>query len=140
MKILRAEEVTLPARFLTTSAHLIATLTILFALNETAALAKGSSGDQQKAKQTLAGLAWTAVACFAVEFVGLFTGISIFFTTANCFYIFCHFVGTILVALFVGEHWSIDTYIYFFVLFNALPCIVELLIAFCVLRLRLTEY
>lgn len=51
----------------------------------------------------LASLAWSAVACFIVEYAGLFSGLSVFYTALNCFYTLVHFVGTILVGLFVGE-------------------------------------
>ena len=43
---------------------------------------------------------WASVACFAVEYVCLFAGVSLFFRGLNAFYTLLHFLGAILVALF----------------------------------------
>jgi hypothetical protein len=40
------------------------------------------------------------VACFIIEYIGLFTGVSIFQKGHACAYILLHFAGTILTALF----------------------------------------
>lgn len=45
-------------------------------------------------------MAWGAVACFIIEYLGLFAGVSIFYKGHSCAYILLHFVGTILTALY----------------------------------------
>lgn len=48
----------------------------------------------------LYGLAWGAVACFIVEYIGLFSGVSIFFKGHACAFILLHFVGAVLTAMY----------------------------------------
>lgn len=46
---------------------------------------------------------WAALACFALEYATLFSGVSLFFRTLNCSHILLHFVGAILTALFYTQ-------------------------------------
>jgi hypothetical protein len=39
------------------------------------------------------------MACFAVEYVGLFAGVSLFMRAHTCLYILLHFAGAILTGL-----------------------------------------
>ena len=55
----------------------------------------------------------------------------------NCFHILCHFLGALLVALFVSEYWKLESYTYLFVFFSLLPTTVEMYVAFTVLRVKL---
>lgn len=160
-------QVTLPARFLTTTAHFVAVLTILFDVvggcahhQRECAAARVADGTHNHGcllpQNTLAGqvllaqseaplpyadsdqqalasqcvtqtrsacmaceaaarrrepgtarchhrrlrsAAYVAVACFAIEFVGLFAGVSLFMRGHACLYILAHFVGTIIIGL-----------------------------------------
>lgn len=47
----------------------------------------------------LSGAAYAAMACFAVEYVGLFLGVSLFMRAHNCIYILLHGVGAVLIGL-----------------------------------------
>ena len=47
----------------------------------------------------LAGICYGAIACFAIEYICLFMGVSIFFPAAMSINVLCHFVGTILTVL-----------------------------------------
>lgn len=53
---------------------------------------------------------------------------------------FLHFVGTIFVVLFVSLEWNLAWYTWLFVLFSGFPALVELTVAFGVLKLGLMEY
>ena len=59
--------------------------------------------DLAKWQSNMEGLAWTSLIFFAVEFAGMFTGVSLFMPTANAYYIFSHFFGALFVGLFVGR-------------------------------------
>lgn len=47
----------------------------------------------------LSSAAYAAIACLAVEYVGLFMGVSLFLRTHNCLYIILHFAGAIVTGL-----------------------------------------
>jgi hypothetical protein len=47
----------------------------------------------------LCSVAYAAIVCFALEYVGLFLGVSIFMHGHSCLYIMLHFVGAILTGL-----------------------------------------
>jgi hypothetical protein len=47
----------------------------------------------------LSSVAYAAIACFALEYLGLFLGVSIFMRGHSCLYIILHFVGAILTGL-----------------------------------------
>jgi hypothetical protein len=51
----------------------------------------------------LTAAAYAALACFAIEYTTLFSGVSIFFRTLNFSHILLHFVGAILAALFYTQ-------------------------------------
>mmetsp|Transcript_22840 Transcript_22840/g.38185 ORF Transcript_22840/g.38185 Transcript_22840/m.38185 type:complete len:141 (-) Transcript_22840:189-611(-) len=137
-----AEEITVPARFLTTVAHLIATLTIVYDVDNIASDANKHStlSEYSSEKDTLSVLAYASLACFIIEVFGLFSGVSIFVPSVSSLYVFLHSLGTILVALFVALSWALSTYTWLFLIFSAFPAFVELCMAFFVLKLKLFEY
>jgi len=47
----------------------------------------------------LSSAAYAAIACLAIEFVGLFWGVSMFLRAHNCVYILLHFAGAIVTGL-----------------------------------------
>lgn len=88
----------------------------------------------------LQALAWIAIACMIWEFIGLLAGFTVFFHKLNAFYTCIHFVGTILVALFMGKHWSTGNYIWLAVFFNYVPAIIEVLAVIMVMKVQLRKY
>lgn len=137
---MRAEEITVPARFLTTVAHLIVTLTIVYDLDNVAKYAVEDIDDLSSAKEMLGILVYTSLACFGIEVVGIFSGVSLFLPTISSFYVFLHFLGTLMVTLFLCLHWDIAWFTWFFVLFSLLPAFLEMIVAFGVMKLKLMEY
>ena len=125
----------LPMRFLLQVCHLIAVLTVVYDTDGVAKEVVGS-GDLSGTKASLEAVSWAAIVCLALDFVGLFLGFSVFSVKVNCFQIMCHFLGALLVALFVSEHWNTESYTYLFVFFNLLPTAVETYVAFTVLRVK----
>jgi hypothetical protein len=55
------------------------------------------------ASQRLRGLGGAALACFAVEYLGLFGGVSTFMRGHACAYILLHFAGAVLTGLFCSQ-------------------------------------
>lgn len=47
----------------------------------------------------LSSAAYAGIACLAVEYLGLFLGVSLFLRAHNCLYILLHFAGAIVVGL-----------------------------------------
>eukprot|EP00193_Tetraselmis_chui_P005887 CAMPEP_0177766274 /NCGR_PEP_ID=MMETSP0491_2-20121128/8441_1 /TAXON_ID=63592 /ORGANISM="Tetraselmis chuii, Strain PLY429" /LENGTH=123 /DNA_ID=CAMNT_0019282685 /DNA_START=246 /DNA_END=614 /DNA_ORIENTATION=- len=118
----QAEEVTLPLRFLTLTAHLVAVLCIVLDLDRTAARIAETESEISEISEVLEPLAYTAMATLLVEVVGLFAGATIFNRGLACIYILFHFIGAILTGLFVEQRWNVDALIVIFTIFNAFPC------------------
>ena len=91
-------------------------------------------------QSNLEGLAWTSLIFFAVEFAGMFTGVSLFMPTANAYYIFSHFFGAVFVGLFVCLNWEIASYHWFFTLFSFFPALCETALAFAVTQMSVMQY
>jgi hypothetical protein len=96
--------------------------------------------DLAKWQSNLEGLAWTSLIFFAVEFAGMFTGVSLFMPTANAYYIFSHFFGALFVGLFVCLNWEISSYHWLFTLFSFFPALCEACLAFAVTQLSVMQY
>ena len=96
--------------------------------------------DLAKWQSNLEGLAWTSLIFFAVEFAGMFTGVSLFMPTANAYYIFSHFFGALFVGLFVCLNWEIASYHWFFTLFSFFPALCEACLAFAVTQMNIMQY
>ncbi|KAK3277140.1 hypothetical protein CYMTET_14833 [Cymbomonas tetramitiformis] len=135
-----AESITLPARFLATVAHLVVTLTILYDTDNITRRALEETSGYGDEKDSLQAQATTSTVCFVLEFVGMFSGVSLFFPTLNSFYIFLHINGTLYVGLFIGLHWGLKWYTWFFLLFSLLPALIEMLVCFAVFKLKMREY
>lgn len=133
----------LPLRLVTKVAHLVATLVVLYDLDGLtgAALGKGSGDELRASRRKLESLAWAAVGCFILEFIGLFSGMSMFFPTVNSFNVLLHFVGIVLTALFVtNDSWGVGSYTSIFVFCHALPALLEIAVAFAVLKFKTVPF
>jgi len=133
--------VTLPARFVATTAHLIATLTVFFdADNITKRALKSDQSDFSDERDSLLFYVWFSIVCFGIEYIGLFSGVSMFLPTVSVMYIAAHSVGTVLVGLFSTEVWDLDYFSWFFGFFSLIPAATEALMAFLVLKLNILDY
>lgn len=47
----------------------------------------------------LSSAAYGAIACFAIEYIALFMGVSLFMRGHSCLYIMLHFVGAVVTGL-----------------------------------------
>ncbi|GAX74840.1 hypothetical protein CEUSTIGMA_g2286.t1 [Chlamydomonas eustigma] len=133
----KAEEVTIPLRFIVLTAHFIAVLAVVFALTTlTGSITQVdvSSPNTPQSSITyynitynkLSGFAYAALACFGVEFITLFLGVSIFIRPMMLINIIAHFLGLILDIVFYIELWPVAAWISFVVVFNFVPLTLEL--------------
>ncbi|KXZ53237.1 hypothetical protein GPECTOR_7g1131 [Gonium pectorale] len=146
----RPEEVTLPARFLCKTAHLVAVLTVLFdveaVVSQMYQIDPATTTNRadlklfSDRKRGVQGICYGAIACFGVEYIGLFLGISMFFPTAMALNILAHFAGTVLVALLYSDNWSYEAFAAFFAIFNIAPTVLELLMLVFVTRFSFLKY
>ncbi len=74
--------------------------------------------------------------CLVVDFVGQFSGLSVFRTNVTCVQIGAHFWGALLVALFVAEQWHVGAFPYLFVFFSLAPTLVEVAAAVPIIRAK----
>lgn len=63
---------------------------------------------------------------FLIQFVGLISGLSVFYPGRNIYYASMHTFGAVFVCWFVTEAWSYFTYVYLFFVFHFIPTMVEL--------------
>lgn len=119
----------IPTRFLTTLAHLLAVLMIFSskANNIRVALPVTHNADEfnELDSELTIGL-WLAVACLAIEMIGLFGGYTIFRTGVTLQYILAHFVGCVALTFYMTESWHYSTFWYIFVICSVPPALMEL--------------
>lgn len=112
---------------------------------------------------------WSAIALFAVEFVGLFSGLSMFASGYNTLSTALHFTGMVLVGHFVNQvrhrrgrkalpaarpafargargltrrpqPWRLDSFNYLFGFFSVLPSVMEAGLAAAFFRFKSRPY
>ncbi|KAG2486512.1 hypothetical protein HYH03_014814 [Edaphochlamys debaryana] len=145
----RPEEVTLPARFIVMTCHLISVLMVLFDVDYLVSEMLGFNADTgppsneqafNDKKQVVEGLCYGAIACFGIEYIGLFLGISMFFPQIMSLYVILHFLGAILVGLFRVDNWDVGALAAFFACFNALPTIIEICMLVFVVKFSFLKF
>lgn len=105
-----------PARFLTTVGHLLASIMLYVTRggNIRASLPLNDSfnfGAYNASVTAALALTWV---CFAIEFAGLFLGLSMFLSKANSLYVCAHFTAIILCCIFMTQAWPSNSYWYIF--------------------------
>jgi hypothetical protein len=80
----------------------------------------------------LSSAAYAAIACLAVEYIGLFLGVSLFLRGHNCLYILLHFAGAIVTGLMYTQV-SVNAGLRLLVAHNAglLPTVPTFFVAAC---------
>jgi hypothetical protein len=74
----------------------------------------------------------TAVICFVFDFVGMFSGSSIFMNKVNLLQVILHFTGGVLLATFVQDAWAFTSLWPLVVAFNITGALVEASVLFAV--------
>ena len=103
----------IPARFLITIGHLIASIIVYYHIddNVTANLgANPSASDKQSSTDELTQAWVLGISCFAFDILGLFGGFSIFFSSVNLFQSVAHFLGALYTVWFVTGSWPLRLY------------------------------
>merc|ERR1711907_795044 len=93
----------LPARFLTLVSHLIAVLLAFYSADDNVKAALSTpyaQTDFDFVHSALIGALSLHILLFALEFYGLYSGLSIFHTGVSLFYVCAHFLGVVSVSLF----------------------------------------
>lgn len=142
MGLIQPEEVTLPCRFLTTTAHFVLMLCILLDAG-TVVVQSGTviySDTYYQQLSLVQAICYAAMACFAVEYICLFLGVSIFFRALTVIYALLHFSGTVTAALLYAEGWPANAIIPIFVLFSGMPTFMELMTLIVIQRSQILSY
>eukprot|EP00343_Euplotes_focardii_P008299 CAMPEP_0205822454 /NCGR_PEP_ID=MMETSP0206-20130828/12573_1 /ASSEMBLY_ACC=CAM_ASM_000279 /TAXON_ID=36767 /ORGANISM="Euplotes focardii, Strain TN1" /LENGTH=109 /DNA_ID=CAMNT_0053118741 /DNA_START=52 /DNA_END=378 /DNA_ORIENTATION=+ len=103
------ENTVIPARFLTLLGHFVALMMLYYTPegNVNASIPVVHTQKQfDHATQQLDIAIRLGLACFAIEFAGLFGGFSLFEPAYNALYITCHFVGGVLTCWFLLDLWN----------------------------------
>mmetsp|Transcript_37823 Transcript_37823/g.48241 ORF Transcript_37823/g.48241 Transcript_37823/m.48241 type:complete len:142 (-) Transcript_37823:287-712(-) len=99
----------IPARFLSTLGHLIATAMVSYTKEDNIYAGLGNEPTEEEylaAESVLDSAINAAVACFLLDFVGMFAGFTLFNTRVNAFQIAVHVIGSIQVSLLITEAWD----------------------------------
>mmetsp|Transcript_11121 Transcript_11121/g.16765 ORF Transcript_11121/g.16765 Transcript_11121/m.16765 type:complete len:139 (+) Transcript_11121:24-440(+) len=95
-------------RFFTTMGHFVALL-LLFTIVENNIQASLPDNYTEKSRieatQTANSALGFGIICFFLDFMGIFTGTSLFNNTVNLIQICCHFIGSILLCWVITNVW-----------------------------------
>jgi len=117
----------IPVRFLCMVGHFVSIIMIYYTksnnLNISQTALDNSSYSSHDSSITAA--LWLSIICFIVEFVGFFSGITLFSLRISAFSIVLHFAGGTLCSCFIIDTWDYATIWYIWVFFSLLPAIIE---------------
>lgn len=88
----------------------------------------------------LVTLAWAAVICCIAEVVLLFAGFTMFMRSVSATHVVLHFMGLVLTALFIDDHWPVKSFGAIFTLFNLMPVLLESWLAVYVVKYSFQRY
>eukprot|EP01136_Pigoraptor_vietnamica_P018794 Opistho-1_new@65620 len=132
----------IPARFLAMMAHFVIALILWWSRGENIKATLPDAYTQHeydnRDNEMIIALSLT-MACFAVEFLGLFRGISLFNASSNMLYIAAHAGAAVALSFFVLDVWEYDTYWYIFGFCSAFPAVIEGLTFFAVYGLKAVD-
>ena len=95
---------TIPARFILTTGHLIALVMVLYTKGDN--IHAGNAADEKKASREVDNALITGLVCFLVEYVGMLSGATLFFTQLNFFHALVHLAGGCAIATFIEASWD----------------------------------
>jgi len=128
-----------PARFLVLTAHLVLTLAVLLARQDTvlACLPLDHSDLDMNRKDTelAAGLGVT-IGLLAIEMLGFLSGLSMFSAVQSLLSISLHAAASVAMGYLILDTWDCDLFWWIFSLCSVLPAISELTIVVGVLGLK----
>jgi len=128
-----------PARFLVLTAHLVLTLAVLLARQDTvlACLPLDHSDLDMDRKDTelAAGLGVT-IGLLAIEMLGFLSGLSMFSAVQSLLSISLHAAASVAMGYLILDTWDCDLFWWIFSLCSVLPAISELTIVVGVLGLK----
>lgn len=139
----RVLEVLIPARFVLTTGHLVATIMILYTKRENlfAGLPRDPSPSRfDRARGELELACVLCLVCFVFDFVGIFCGTSIFFVKPNLLQILCHFAGGVLVASMIEQSWQYQYIWLIFAFCNVPTALVEIALLVMTFGLKIIVY
>ncbi|KAL6747264.1 transmembrane protein [Haematococcus lacustris] len=93
-----------------------------------------------KTKQTVSGLTYAALACFGIEYITLFMGVTIFMRSLNLLNIVAHGTGLVLTVLLYVDNWDVSALGALFAVFNVLPTVLELSVLFLASKFAFLKY
>ena len=120
-----------PTRFLCTVGHLIAIWMISY--TKAANIQAGLSIDYTTTQYNTANTSvnWAIglhFFCFTIEFLGLFTGISLYSPAIHIFDIFAHFFGALILSWSIIDSWHYDYIWIVWGFFSLIPALLETLL------------
>eukprot|EP00474_Spongospora_subterranea_P009099 CRZ09557.1 hypothetical protein [Spongospora subterranea] len=122
------ETTLLPSRFLLTTLHFMV-VTMLFnskGNNLRAGLSLTFTIDQYRQVESEFDAAiWICIACFIIEYIALFSGVSIMKNAQNGFLSCLHLLGTVLLSWFILDSWHYKSFWYLVVCCSMIPAILE---------------
>lgn len=88
----------------------------------------------------LRSMTGASFALFALEFAGIFGGVSLFLPKVNTLSTLLHFFGFVFTALYLGAAWDVKSFAWIFSFCSVLPALAEALAAFAVFKLKIVQW
>ncbi|XP_051514478.1 transmembrane protein 107 [Myxocyprinus asiaticus] len=120
-----------PARFLTLTAHLVIIITIFWSRenNVQSCLPLDFTEEQFRTEDTRLVVALSVtLGLFAVEFIGFFSGVSMFNSNQGLLSLVSHSSASVSLSFFVFQQWPCWTYWIIFSLCSVIPAVFELIL------------
>mmetsp|Transcript_48913 Transcript_48913/g.98419 ORF Transcript_48913/g.98419 Transcript_48913/m.98419 type:complete len:143 (-) Transcript_48913:247-675(-) len=132
----------IPARFLLTLGHFVSVCLITYTKEDNIYAVHNSATSKQKsdAVYEIQAAVNVAIVCFCFDFIGMFSGSSLFMNKVNLLQCLVHFIGGVLVSTFIHDSWAFTTLWPLVLAFNITTAVVELGVLFAVHILKVVMY
>ncbi|KAI8808972.1 transmembrane protein [Cladochytrium replicatum] len=121
----------LPARFLATIGHFMATVMLYSAkdgnIRSSLPLRNVPNDAYNAIDRSISAALWLSWVCFAIELSGFFLGLTMFNAILNLIHTWLHSIAIISTALLISGGWHALNFWYIFTWCSALPATLELI-------------
>ncbi|XP_028833427.1 transmembrane protein 107-like isoform X3 [Denticeps clupeoides] len=128
-----------PARFLTLTAHLVVVITIFWSRenNVRACLPLDFTQEEYNAEDMRLVVALSVtLGLFFIEFVGFFSGVSMFNKSQSLLSIAAHCSASVCLSFYAFQKWECWTYWFIFAFCSGIPAFVEIILFIAVFGLK----
>jgi hypothetical protein len=119
----------IPVRFVMTMGHILVLATLSYTMEDnvrSSLKVDNTQAEYDDTKNSMMIWWYIGMACFVFDFMGMFMGFSIFFSSINLTQVILHFVGGIWVSNVIIFEWTVDAFQTVVLVTNLLPALAEI--------------